>query len=207
MAIDPSENYSETWEIFILNGNEIAFSKIYFDHYDLLYHYGLKYTSDIYIVEDSIQNIFSYFLKVRKSLRSVNNVRSYLLKSFRNQLFLDLKNQNKLSLFDQMPEHRCDLSNNIEQSITEDETTIELQTAVKKCLGKLSNRQQEIIYLRYDCDLSYEEIASILQISVDSCYKSVYRSIKAIKSEIEETYIKGKNLLFWFVFKFSKRLR
>jgi len=204
--MDPSANYSETWELFILKGNEIAFSRIYFDHYDLLYHYGIKYTSDKYIVEDSIQNVFSYLLKIRKSLRPVNNVRSYLLKSFRNQLFLDLKKQSKLSFPDQMPEHKSDLSNNIEQDITENETKSELNTAVKKCLSKLSDRQQEIIYLRYDCDLSYEEIATMLQISVDSCYKSVYRSIKTIRSEIEGAYPKGKSLLLWFVFIFSKRL-
>ncbi len=205
--MDPSANYGETWELFILKGNEVAFSKIYFDHYDLLYHYGLKYTSDTYIVEDSIQNMFSYFLKIRKSLRPVNNVRSYLLRSFRNQLFLDLKKQNKLSFPDQMPEHKSDHSNNIEQSITEEETKSEVQTAIKKCLGKLSARQQEIIYLRYDCDLSYEDIATMLQISIDSCYKSVYRSIKAIKSEIEEKNTQGKTLLFWFVFNLSKILR
>lgn len=179
-------NYREVWELFVLEGSDEAFSKIYFNHYDLLYSIGLKYTSDVHVVEDSIQNIFTYLLKSRNKLKHVTNVRSYLLKSFRNQLFLDIKKQKRLSLPDQLPEDNFEYFNSIEQSISEQEVHTELQKMLKICLGKLTAKQQEIMYLRYDCDLSYEEISNILEISVDSCYKSIYRSIKTVKNDIEQ---------------------
>lgn len=179
-------NYSEAWEMFVLEGSDKAFSVIYFNHYDLLYSIGLKYTSDVHVIEDSIQNIFTYLLKSRNKLRQVTNVRGYILKSFRNQLFLDLKKQKRLSLPDQLLEDNFEYFNSIEQSIFEQEEHSELQKMLKTSLSKLSRKQQEIMYLRFDCDLSYEEISNILEISVDSCYKSIYRSIKTIKNDIEQ---------------------
>lgn len=192
-------NFSEAWELFISKGNDEAFSMIYFNHYDLLYYIGLKYSSDTQIIEDSIQNIFTYLLKNRNKLRHVTNVRGYLLKSFRRQLFLDLKKQKKHFLPNEWPENQFDYFNSTEQNIAEKEELNELQQALRKSLGKLTARQQEIIYLRFDCDLSYEEISTILEISVDSCYKSVYRSIKAIKVDVEQMLVKSKNLLLMFI--------
>jgi RNA polymerase sigma factor (sigma-70 family) len=178
-------NYSEAWELFVLEGSDKAFSIIYFSHYDLLYSVGLKYTSDTHVIEDSIQNIFTYLLKIRNKLKHVTNARSYLLKSFRNQLFLDLKKQKRLSFPDQLPEDSFEYFNSIEQSIFEQEDHSELHKMLKMSLHKLTKKQQEILYLRFDCELSYEEISNILEISIDSCYKSIYRSIKIIKSDIE----------------------
>lgn len=177
---------STTWELFISKGSNEAFSRMYYCHYDMLYYGGLKYTSDIQIVEDSIQNVFVYLLKNRDKLKSVTNVRGYLLKSFRRQLFLDLKKQKKLFFPDQLVEMQFDYFNGTEQFIFEKEDDNELRSALEKSLSKLSDRQKEIIYLRIDCELSYEEISDILEISVDSCYKSVYRSIKTIKADIEQ---------------------
>lgn len=183
-------NYREAWELFVLEGSDEAFSKIYFNHYDLLYSIGLKYTSDIHVVEDSIQNIFTYLLKSRNKLKYVTNVRGYILKSFRNQLFLDLKKQKRLSLPDQLPDNHFEYFNSIEHNISEQEELNELHKMLKTSLGKLTAKQQEIMYLRFDCDLSYEEISTILEISIDSCYKSIYRSIKFIKSDIEQMHSK-----------------
>ena len=207
MKISPDNNHSEVWNSFISKGGDEAFSTIYFNHYDLLYHIGLRYTSDIQVIEDSIQNIFIYLLNSRNKLKQVTNVRGYLLKSFRRQLFLDLKKQKRLSLPDQLPETTFDYFNSAEQTISDEEELSEMKQALKQSLGKLSAKQQEIIYLRYDCDLNYEEISNILDISVDSCYKSVYRSIKTIKTDIDQALLKGKNLILLFVSRLKRSKR
>jgi len=46
------------WNQFIEDGDQVSLSLIYTENYDLLFDYGLRYTSDIKIVEDSIQEIF-----------------------------------------------------------------------------------------------------------------------------------------------------
>ena len=200
MKIPTDINHSEAWNLFISKGGDEAFSVIYFDHYELLYYIGLKFTSDVQVVEDSIQNVFIYLLNSRNKLRQVSNVRGYLIKSFRRQLFHDLKKQKRLSLIDQLPETQFDYFNTSEQAISDQEEISEMQQALKRSLSKLSAKQQEIIYLRFDCDLGYDEIANIFDISVDSCYKSVYRSIKAIKADIDQMLVEGKNIFLLFVF-------
>jgi RNA polymerase sigma factor (sigma-70 family) len=206
MNISDDIDYSTKWNIFTANGNEDAFSVIYHGHYDVLYYVGLKYTSDIQVVEDAIQNVFVNLLKKRAKLNSVINVRGFLLKSFRRQLFFDLKKQKNFSLFGQIAESPFDYFNGTEDNFFEKDEPDELQIALKKSLLNLSDRQKEIIYLRYDCDLSYEEISGILEISVDSCYQSVYRSVKTLKADIEQMLSKGKNFIFWVMFHLKKSL-
>lgn len=179
-------NYSSFWKKFITEGSQEALSLIYFNHFDLLFNFGLKYTSDSQTVEDSIQNIFSYFLKVRKSLGPVNNIPGFLLKCFRRQLFIELKKQKKLLLTETFPEDHLNYSNSPEQDFIDQEEADQLRTVIKQCISNLTGKQQEIIYLRFECELSYEDIANILEITVESCHKSVYRSINAIRIEAEK---------------------
>ncbi len=187
---------SKAWETFISTGNEESFSLIYNDHFNLLYYVGLKYTCNRQIIEDSIQNIFVYLLKKRKKLNLVINVKAYLLKCFRRQLFLDIKEQKRFSSAGRLSDNQFDDYQGAEQAISEKEESNRLKIVIKRSLVNLSARQQEIIYLRYDCELSYEEISDILEIAVDSCYKSVYRSLKTMRTDIEETVTKCADCFF-----------
>lgn len=200
-------DYNGLWAKFISIGSEESFSLIYIENYDFLYYYGLKFTSDIQIIEDSIQNIFSYFWKTKKKLKPVTNIRSFLLVSFRRQLLLDLKKQKRILAPDHLKENLSEQFNSIEQDILEKDEMNELQAAIKKSLKNLTVKQQEIIYLRYDCELNYDEIALMLEISVDSCYKSVYRSIKSIKASIELILGRGNHFLFLIIFRNLKRFQ
>lgn len=199
MKVPLNKNYSSMWESFISFDNREALSSIYFDHYDLLYNFGLKHTSDKQIIEDSIQNTFGYFLKVRKKLGSVNNVPGYLFMSFRRQLFLDMKNQKKSLFTEKLSDNQFEYFSNPEQERSDLEDENQLRIVVKECISKLSARQQEMIYLRYECDLSYEDISVMLDITVESCHKSVYRAIKTIRTEAQKIQCMEKRLIFFFL--------
>ena len=85
--------------------------------------------------------------------------------------------------------------------ILEKENLEQLHAMIRQCIGKLPSKQREIVFLRFENGISYEEIALMLQISVDSCYKSVYRSIKTIRIEVEKILGKGANIILWFMSK------
>jgi RNA polymerase sigma factor (sigma-70 family) len=199
MKIPLNKNYSAIWENFFTHDNREALSSIYFDHYDLLFNFGLKHTNDRQIVEDSIQNTFSYFLKSRKKLGKVHNVPGYLFISFRRQLFLDLKKQKKSLFAESLSENHFDYFSNPESDMDDREDEIQLRNVIKKCLQKLSAKQQEIIYLRFECDLSYEDISDMLEITVESCHKSIYRSIKAIRTEAQKIQKVEERLILFFL--------
>lgn len=196
---------SVVWDLYTSKGSNEAFSQIYHNHYNILYYIGLKYTSDIPVIEDSIQNIFIYILNHKKKLRLIKNIRAYLIKSFLNQLFREIGKQRKLIHSDQLIDNQFEYFNNSESNIIENEENELLKQALKQSLRKLSVRQQEIMYLRFDNELSYDEISEILEISVDSCYKSIYRSIKLIKADIDSMTTNCKNLFLWFINRFQSK--
>ena len=191
MPVSQNNDYVKLWEMFVSQNNQEALSIIYKNHFDLLYNFGFKYTSDKEVIENSIQNIFVYFLKIRKKLGPVNNVSGYLMQSFRRQLFLELKKEKKNVLFETFPEEYFNYDN-VRKENEEDEEKDHLYQIVMKIIENLNPKQKEIINLRFIYGLNYKEISSMLDISVDSCYKSVYRSVIAIRYEAERIFPQKK---------------
>jgi RNA polymerase sigma factor (sigma-70 family) len=48
-------------------------------------------------------------------------------------------------------------------------------------LNKLPAKQKETLYLRFNESLDYPEIAQMLNISIESVRKQVYRALKSIR--------------------------
>ena len=186
------------WNQFIEDGDQVSLSLIYKENYDLLYDYGLRYTSDVKIVEDSIQEIFISIIKYRSKIGIVKNLQGYLISSFRRQLFLGLNSKKRTISMDLMPEGSFDYFKSPDNEISDKEDLEFLHTAINDCISKLTNKQKEIMFLRFERDIPYEEIATILNISVESCYKSIYRTIKTIRCVVERRIISSGKLIFGF---------
>ncbi|MDD4490498.1 MAG: sigma-70 family RNA polymerase sigma factor [Paludibacter sp.] len=190
---------TEIWNQFIEDGNENSLSQIYLKNYDLLYDYGMRYTSDVEIVEDSIQEVFVSILKYRKKIRLVRNLQGYLITSFRRQLFLKLNEKKRTISMDQLPEGSFDYFKSPDADTSEKEEKEFLHATINECVGNLTNKQKEILYLRFEQDIPYDEIASILNISVDSCYKSIYRTIKSIRIAVEKRIVNSGRFFMSFI--------
>jgi RNA polymerase sigma factor (sigma-70 family) len=193
---------NENWDKFILDGDLNALSLIYFHFYDRLYSYGLKHSSSKQLVEDTIQNVFLNLIKYRNTIRQVRSLAGYLTSSFRHQLFLDMKSQKRIILTDQFPEGHFDYYRNSDQVQSEGRNLEAIHATIRECVSHLTRKQQEIIYLRFELGISYDEISSMLNISVDSSYKSVYRSVQAIRSQVEKIIQKKGALIFFNLMKF-----
>lgn len=206
MNLNAKDSLLDLWNKFVGDGSQQALEKIYFHYYDRLFTYGLKHTPDKQLVEDSIQTIFLNFIQKRKGIGSVKNLTGYLMSTLRHQLFYNLAKQKKTILTDELPDEKFDFFNNenSDEYVSDEEQIEQVRKAVKESIGKLPSRQQEIFFLRFDSGISYEEIAEIFGITVDSCYKSVYRSIRAVREEVERTMGKG-NILFWVFLLFFEK--
>ena len=188
----------EIWDQFIQTGDMELLSSIYSDNYDLLYDYGLRYSSDIQIVEDSIQEVFVNIIKYRKNISFVKNVKGYLIASFRRKLFLELNKKNKTISTETLPDGFFDYFKCSDCTINNKEDLEFLYSTINECISKLSSKQKEMIFLRFEREIPYDEIASILNISVDSCYKSIYRIIKILRQAAEDIVIKSGKIIFGF---------
>ncbi len=196
---EKEKDYTVIWDEFRQKRNDRALDVIYSDHFDWLYDYGFRCTSDCALVEDSIQNIFSYFIRKRDQLGPVTNLPFYLLKSFRRELFKQLRSQKRIELDDHIAENKFPFCFNRAEDEMEDEKNRYLLKIIRASIQKLGERQQEILFLRINRELDYAEIAEMLNISVDSCYKSVYRSIKKVKEDVLKVIPDGERALLLFL--------
>lgn len=69
----------------------------------------------------------------------------------------------------------------VEDELIMKEESEEIRQKVESVLNRLTQRQREIIYLRYIQECSYEEISDIMQISIAASRNLVSKSVTKLK--------------------------
>jgi RNA polymerase sigma factor (sigma-70 family) len=172
------------------NGKRDSLSALYQEYADELYSYGMKVFGDDQLVKDCIQEVFIQLIDRRENLIITPTIHSYLFKSLRNKIFEELRSKNRK----QEIHLQISLKENIidkypEQTIIESEESNRVRILIGKALAKLSDRQREIVYLKYTKGFNYDEIAETLQIDKASARTLLYRTLKTIKDNFGDNSI------------------
>jgi RNA polymerase sigma factor (sigma-70 family) len=175
-----------TWEAF-KNGDKSAYTAIYRYYYPRLYNYGLNITRNEVLVEDSIQEVFTAFWFNRHKMGAVQTPGSYLFISFRNRLTKSLEQDRGLRVAN-VEEYFFDIEVSADQVMINTERMYEQRVRLKRALNQLTGRQKEVIFLRFYENLSYEDIASLLQISTKATYKLAARAIAELRKVYREDF-------------------
>lgn len=170
-------NPSEIWSEFKA-GNDEAFTWIFDTYSDSLFQYGRKLVKDIFLVEDCIQELFIKLYNNRRSLSELDNLDFYLFRALKNTL-IDALSKNKHIQYISP----TNLPFEIEYTPTnEDDEVKEKFIAVMELV---TPRQREALYLRYQKNMNYEEIALLMDMKIQSVRNLVHRSLEKIKSEMD----------------------
>ncbi|NML40282.1 sigma-70 family RNA polymerase sigma factor [Chitinophaga sp. G-6-1-13] len=141
-----------------------------------LYNYGLKFTQDEDVIEDTIQDLFICLWTTRKRLSMPVSARNYLLKAFRNLLFRKLSRLRKMSKYES--EYIFfDVELSAEANHIDTEQQLIRDRRLEHALHRLPHRQKEAIYLRFFENASYERIAEVMDTTVRASYKNVFRGL------------------------------
>lgn len=189
----------EIWEKFKI-GDKSALSYIYFENFHPMFQYGIKFKDDPEFIKDCIQDVFYKLIKAGTNLGTTSNIRYYLFKALKNSILKELNKKRKLELVDEV-QMRFAANFSLEDEILDKENATDKETALIKALKGLSARQREIIYLRYECSLEYEQICDLMDLKNDSARKLIYRAIKLLKEIIEREL----KLPILFFFQFNKK--
>ncbi|MGQ8336969.1 RNA polymerase sigma factor [Sunxiuqinia sp. A32] len=175
---------SEIWEKFKI-GDKTALSYIYFQNFELMFQYGIKFKDDPDFIKDCIQDVFFKLIKAGPNLSQTENIRYYLFRALKNNIYKELNKRKKLQLveFEQLAFEGQFL---IEDELSEKENASSKEKALLKALKSLSSRQREIIFLRYESGLDYDQICDIMDLKKDSARKLVYRAIKLMRDNIDD---------------------
>ncbi len=170
------------WEAF-REGDKEAFACLFREYYQTLFRFGNKFTRDTDLLEDCIQELFIELWQSRSKI-PVRSVKAYLLKSVKYKLLKAFRKNGRSVPFNEDAtgmglggfewSHETFLIAKLESEAKRQQ--------VLSALTRLSNRQKEIIYLKYYQNLSYEEVSEIMNINYQAARNLLYQAIKSLKN-------------------------
>lgn len=166
----------------------IALADYYTEHKNVLYSTALQILRDPYLAEDAIQETFINLYRYQSAFTKVpeNKRKGYLLTMVRNQCYTFLKKADRerdlteKTALDAEPDFLGYFD--VEEIILAGET----KERLAKAMRKLNDVQQEILICRYYYDLSGQEIADMLGISVGSVWSRLHRAMKKLGEIMRE---------------------
>lgn len=176
-------NDHEIWENFKA-GDKSALSYIYFQNFNSMFQYGIKFKDDPEFIKDCIQDVFFKLIQSGERLGSTENIRFYMFRALKNTIYKELGKGQKMEHLENMS-LKFEASFSLEEELAEKENLTLKEKSLLEALSGLSNRQREIIYLRYECGMGYDQICTIMELKNDSARKLVFRAIKSLKDIIE----------------------
>lgn len=156
-----------------------ALEALYRKYFNDLYHYGMRMSKDIDLVEDAIQETFLNIWKYRSKMTTPQSEKAYVLRAYRNQLIQLFRTRSKTIYKEEVIRFDFDVS--MEQKVIEGEDATTITARINKALGELTTRQREIVYYRFFEGLSYDDIAEIMNMQTRATYKLAARSIIALR--------------------------
>ncbi|GAA4939096.1 sigma-70 family RNA polymerase sigma factor [Algibacter agarivorans] len=174
----------QLWQEFQL-GNEEAFAMIYKKNVSPLYNYGLKIVNDKELVKDCIQDLFVEIWNNRTYLGKVISIRSYLYTCIRRKI-ISVTQKNRMKVSDTEKNAVLDslYSFSEERSLIEKQNFEQQKRLLNVALTKLTNRQREVLHLKYIAQLSYNEITQIMSLSKKGAYKLVDRALQGLRKHM-----------------------
>ncbi len=191
-------------------GDHNSFSQIFKFYYPQLYVYGVKLVPFPDFIRDQIQELFIYIWQNRSGLGDVSNLKAYLLVSLRRRIFASKKdNQGTDSLNDISEEENQTLFFEPGEFVDKNFISASLREKLLNNLNSLPVNQREIIFLRFYHQLTYREIADIINIKEQSIKNNMPHILQKLaegltdfsKEDIKDVDI----MLFNFFLLFQKK--
>lgn len=183
------------WEEF-KNGEEYALSYIYYQNIDFLFFYGKRITKDEDFILDVIQDLFYELIRSKKNLGKTDNIRLYLLKSFRRKLIRELQRKQKQSGSKDEIEIQPDIVFSVEEEIISTEENSKRLEIIRQGMKELNQKQREVLYYKFTLGFDYTQISEIMQVTNDSARQLVSRGVASLKK-----YFAENNFILMLIFK------
>ena len=180
-------------------GNKNAFNDLFRKFYSELFYYGVKITPNADLVEECIQEVFIRIWETRLNLSDVKNIKSYLLISLRRLVLLKKEKEKKYSKLDIDSAEKYSFLFEENEFEKHKEIQEEVRTVLLDAINLLTKKQRELIMLFFFHELSYPDIAQVMDISVPSVRNLMYRTLVRLRDVIGTDSISAmQNILFFF---------
>lgn len=168
-------------------GEVEAFTTIYNKYHKFLYVLAYRYLMDKAMAEDAVQHVFTRFWEFRSELSVSISLRNYLITMTKNHILNVIRNENNAiaknyEIVQNAPEYEDTLVENLEKK--------ELMSLFYEALDKLPPQKREICLMKVREELTNQEIADRLQLSVNTIKTHYSEALKLLRIHL------GKMLIF-----------
>lgn len=182
----------------IANGDHQKFEIVFKYFYNDLCRFAFSLLHDAEQAEEEVQEVFVKVWMKRESLTQVENLKAYLFRAVYNQCMNHIKHSKVKQTH---AEHVLLSSQN--ESLQSDELSLkQLKEEIKRHVDQLPDQCRKAFELSRYQELSYKEIAEVMQISVKTVENHIGRALKslrhALKDFITAFFVVGFTNLFYF---------
>lgn len=165
-------------------GNEAAFEALFSRCYPGLLRYAttlLRYPTDA--AEDVVAEVFCTLWAQRMQLAVQGSLAAYLYTAVKHRAFDRLREQRRtpLDATDELPQTQPAAAHQQPDHLLAFQ---ELNEQVGHLIGQLPERTRQVFQLHRDGGLTYEEMAALLGISVNSIKTHMFRALRFLKSTL-----------------------
>ena len=171
-----------TWSRF-KSGDRYAFEEIYSEFIDDLFAYGIKISNNRELVKDSIQDLFIDLYRYEIDLKKPESLEFYLYKSLKTNILKKVNKNRKTKSFEETDSVEFDLTLDTEQRFIQVETDMVIRQKMQQVLNDLKPKSRELLFYKFNSNLSYEEIGELTGLKPDSAKKQIYRIVKRLRED------------------------
>lgn len=171
------------WEA-IKAGDPQALKELYTAYVDPLYGYGMILCNDADKVKDCIHDLFVSVWEGRKNFMIPHSGKAYLMASLRRKIFDKGTRIRELTETVAEVEDANDQGNDPETTWIQTEELQLRNSKLDHAVNGLSDRQREIIFMKYYQEMEYEEIGRVMNLNYQSARNLVNRALAALRKEM-----------------------
>lgn len=176
------------WIERAVRGDPKAFSYLVNRYLPLVYNYLYRMTQNHEVSEEMAQEAF---VKAYQNLKSFDQARSFkpwILRIASNAAISQIRKQSRLVSLNALEEEGVwgeAEHQSAEDVVTQLERKLSTE-AVLKAMGNLDDKYRQALLLRYQQELSYEEIAEALSIPLNTVRTWIKRGMDKLRNEVKE---------------------
>lgn len=167
-------------------GDVEAFTAVYHKYHKLLYVLAYRYLMNRAMTEDAVQHVFTRFWEYRSELRVGISLKNYLVTMTKNHVLNVVRNENNAlaknyEIAQRTPEYEDTLVEKLEEK--------ELMSLFYEALGKLPPQKRDICLMKVREELTNQEIADRLQLSVNTVKTHYSEALKMLRAHLHKLLI------------------
>lgn len=153
----------------------VEFTLIYNQFKAKLYNYAIKMVNDTMVCEDLIQNTFLKLFENLDVIRKMGSVQYWLFTTARNEIFTYYRKKKvRVNRFNAEDADENDLP--AEESLDLQYELKELKELINYELSRMPVEQRDVFLLKEYGELSYKEIASLLNIDAELVKSRLFKA-------------------------------